>query len=233
MVRRNGKKVVQSIIKIPTELIKLHWDAKLTIDVFWSTNTSSSWPTAQRYASLWSLTWHTMRKNISGKLSWWPITCTYAKASVSMWSLGINNFLCLIIWPQFSPPPLFWIGRLHHNIVGSSNATYAFWKRGFVCFATVFRSWRCQALWVWCTPRWAKKYCHWPHLKVIFVPFFTYDELVTSRVHPQQHKQPTNTTTMVMEPLAPRAAWIQWIYTVQVAGGLTHVCSEASVKRFW
>jgi hypothetical protein len=24
-----------------------------------------------------------------------------------------------------------------------------------------------------------------------------------SRVHPQQHKQPTNTTTMVMEPLAP------------------------------
>jgi hypothetical protein len=28
----------------------------------------------------------------------------------------------------------------------------------------------------------------------------------TSRVHPQQHKQPTNTTTMVMEPLAPPAA---------------------------
>jgi hypothetical protein len=48
-----------------------------------------------------------------------------------------------------------------------------------------------------------------PHLKVIFVPFFTYNELVTSRVHPQQHKQPTNTTTMVMEPLAPPAAWIQ------------------------
>jgi hypothetical protein len=31
---------------------------------------------------------------------------------------------------------------------------------------------------------------------------------VTSRVHPQQHKQPTNTTTVVMEPLAPPAAWI-------------------------
>jgi hypothetical protein len=29
-----------------------------------------------------------------------------------------------------------------------------------------------------------------------------------SQVHPQQHKQPTNTTTMVMEPLAPPAAWI-------------------------
>jgi hypothetical protein len=43
---------------------------------------------------------------------------------------------------------------------------------------------------------------------VIFVPFFTYDELVTSQVHPQQHKQPTNTTTMVMELLAPPAAWI-------------------------
>jgi hypothetical protein len=49
---------------------------------------------------------------------------------------------------------------------------------------------------------------HLPHLKVIFAPFFTYDELVTSPVHPQQHKQPTNTTTMVMELLAPPAAWI-------------------------
>jgi hypothetical protein len=29
-----------------------------------------------------------------------------------------------------------------------------------------------------------------------------------SRVHPQQHKQPTNTTNMVMEPLAPPAVWI-------------------------
>jgi hypothetical protein len=47
------------------------------------------------------------------------------------------------------------------------------------------------------------------YLKVIFVPIFTYDGLVTSRVNPQQHKQPTNTTTMVMEPLAPPAAWIQ------------------------
>jgi hypothetical protein len=32
---------------------------------------------------------------------------------------------------------------------------------------------------------------------------------VTSQVHPQQHKQPTNTTTMVMEPLAPPAALIR------------------------
>ncbi len=34
MVRRNGKKVVQSIIKVLTELIKLHWDVKLVIEVF-------------------------------------------------------------------------------------------------------------------------------------------------------------------------------------------------------
>jgi hypothetical protein len=27
---------------------------------------------------------------------------------------------------------------------------------------------------------------------------------VTSQVNPQQHKQPANTTTMVMEPLAPQ-----------------------------
>jgi hypothetical protein len=31
---------------------------------------------------------------------------------------------------------------------------------------------------------------------------------VTSRVHSQQHKQTTNITTMVMEPLAPPAVWI-------------------------
>jgi hypothetical protein len=31
---------------------------------------------------------------------------------------------------------------------------------------------------------------------------------VTSRVHPQQHKHTTNITTMVVEPLAPPAAWI-------------------------
>jgi hypothetical protein len=43
---------------------------------------------------------------------------------------------------------------------------------------------------------------------VIFVPHFTYDELVTSQVHPQQHKQTTNITTMMMELLAPPAGWI-------------------------
>jgi hypothetical protein len=31
---------------------------------------------------------------------------------------------------------------------------------------------------------------------------------VTSRVHPQQHKQKKNTTTMLMEPIAPQAARI-------------------------
>jgi hypothetical protein len=32
---------------------------------------------------------------------------------------------------------------------------------------------------------------------------------MTSQVYLQQQKQPTNTTTMVMEPLTPPAAWIQ------------------------
>jgi hypothetical protein len=41
-----------------------------------------------------------------------------------------------------------------------------------------------------------------------FVPFFTYNELVMSQVNPQQHKQTTNTTTMVVEPLASPAAYI-------------------------
>jgi hypothetical protein len=66
----------------------------------------------------------------------------------------------------------------------------------------------------------------------MFVPFFTCDELVTSRVHPQQHKQPTNTTTMAMELLAPPAAWIQLIHTIQVAGGLAHSIFEAAVEGF-
>jgi hypothetical protein len=38
---------------------------------------------------------------------------------------------------------------------------------------------------------------------------------------------------MVMEPLAPPAAWIGLIHTVQVAGGLVHVRSKAAVKGFW
>jgi hypothetical protein len=55
---------------------------------------------------------------------------------------------------------------------------------------------------------------------------------MTSRVHPQQHKQPTNTTTMVMEPLAPPAAWIQLIHDVRVAGGLAHMFSKTAVEGF-
>jgi hypothetical protein len=46
-------------------------------------------------------------------------------------------------------------------------------------------------------------------LRLFFVPFFTYHELVTSQVHPQQHKQTKNITTMVMEPFAPPAVWNQ------------------------
>jgi hypothetical protein len=46
-------------------------------------------------------------------------------------------------------------------------------------------------------------------LRLFMHHFFTYNELVTSQVHPpQQHKQPTNTTSMVMETLSPPAAWV-------------------------
>ncbi len=57
-------------------------------------------------------------------------------------------------------------------------------------------------------------------------------KLVTSRVHPQQHKQPANTTTMVMELLAPPAGWIRWYNAARGAGGLAHVHSEAAVEGF-
>jgi hypothetical protein len=53
-----------------------------------------------------------------------------------------------------------------------------------------------------------------------------------SRVNPQQHKQPTNTTTMVMAPLAPPAAWIQLYHAARGAGRLAHVRSEAAVEGF-
>ncbi len=88
---------------------------------FLSTNTSFSQLIAWRSASPWSLIWHTMRKNISGKLFWWHTTCTYLEASISLWSLGIKIFLCSMHWPQLSPLPLVWIRQLHHNIAGSSN----------------------------------------------------------------------------------------------------------------
>ncbi len=53
-----------------------------------------------------------------------------------------------------------------------------------------------------------------------------------SRVNSQQHKQQTNTTTMVMELLAPPAAWIRWYHAAWVVGGLVHSFFEAAVKGF-
>jgi hypothetical protein len=50
---------------------------------------------------------------------------------------------------------------------------------------------------------------HNPSLGIFLYHFFTYNELMMSQVNPQQHKQLTNTTTLVMKPLAPPAAWIQ------------------------
>ena len=147
-VRRNRKRVVQSIIKVPTELIKLHQDVELAIGAFLSTNTSSSRPIAQRSASPRSLIWHSMRKNISGKLSWCHTTCTYVEASISLWTLGIKNLLQSMHWPQFSQPPLICIGWLHYHIVGSLNVIYAPWKRRFICFTTVYHSQQYWALWM-------------------------------------------------------------------------------------
>jgi hypothetical protein len=73
---------------------------------------------------------------------------------------------------------------------------------------------------------------HNPSLGLFLYHFFTYNGLVMSRVHPQQHKQPTNTTTMVMELLAPPAVWIQWNHAARAAGGLAHSFFEAAVEEF-
>ncbi len=53
---------------------------------------------------------------------------------------------------------------------------------------------------------------------------------ITLPFHPQQH---TNTTTMVVEPSTPPAAWIWWIYAARGAGGLVHVRSKVQVEGFW
>jgi hypothetical protein len=81
-VRNNGKWIVQSIIKVP-KLIKLHQDVELAIDIFLSTNKSSSQLTAQRCFSTVAFCC-TMRKNISGEFSGGHIICTFVKASISL-----------------------------------------------------------------------------------------------------------------------------------------------------
>ncbi len=53
-----------------------------------------------------------------------------------------------------------------------------------------------------------------------------------SQVNPQQHKQTTNTTTMMVEPFAPPAAWVQQIHAAQEAGRLAHILSKAAAKGF-
>ncbi len=52
-VRRNAKCLVQSVIKVPKELIKLQQDVELAINCLLSTNMSSLPPTALKYASQW------------------------------------------------------------------------------------------------------------------------------------------------------------------------------------
>jgi hypothetical protein len=45
-------------------------------------------------------------------------------------------------------------------------------------------------------------------LKVIFVPIFTYDDLVMTRNHPQHVRNIKINATMVAEPIAPPVAFI-------------------------
>ena len=53
-VRRNAKRLVQSVIRVPSKLIKLQQDVELTIDIFFI-NKHSSPLIAQKFASRWSL----------------------------------------------------------------------------------------------------------------------------------------------------------------------------------
>ncbi len=51
-----------------------------------------------------------------------------------------------------------------------------------------------------------------------------------SQIYPQQHKQTTNITTMVMDLIASPAVWILWIHAARVVGGLAHTLFKAAVK---
>jgi hypothetical protein len=49
----------------------------------------------------------------------------------------------------------------------------------------------------------------------------------------KKHKQQTNTITMVVELLAPPAAWIWWTHAARGVGGLAHARSNAAVKAIY
>ena len=55
-VRKNAKRMTQSIVKVPTEFIKLHQDVELEIDVFFINKHIFLPRSAKKYASLQSPT---------------------------------------------------------------------------------------------------------------------------------------------------------------------------------
>jgi len=63
IVRRNGKCMAQSFVKVPKELIKLQQDVEFAIDCFFVNKHISSPPLALRYASPRSLISHTKIKH--------------------------------------------------------------------------------------------------------------------------------------------------------------------------
>jgi hypothetical protein len=119
------------------------------------------------------------------------------------------------------------------SVVVAHGGSYMATKAPDLCSAGVVLFCRMTRKWYGARVGGPKYYAVNLILRLFLYHFFTYVELVTSRVHLQQHKQPTNTTTMVMELLATPAAWFQWIHTVREAGGLAHVRSEAAVEGFW
>ena len=61
--------------------------------------------------------------------------------------------------------------------------------------------------------------------------YHKYDwRVVTSQKTHKKHKQHDKHITMVVEPLAPPAAWIWWTHAAWGVGGLAHDRSDASVE---
>jgi hypothetical protein len=66
---------------------------------------------------------------------------------------------------------------------------------------------------------------------LFFVPIFTYNGLVMSQEQPQHTTTAANTSTMVVEPLAPPATRIQSIHLIYPTGNPREGLVEGTGQR--
>jgi hypothetical protein len=83
-VRRNGKRIVQSVIKVPTELIKLHQDVELVIEFVFNKHIFfTTYSIKICFSMVTYLAYHEKEYIWEALLGTYNI-CTYVKASISL-----------------------------------------------------------------------------------------------------------------------------------------------------